>query len=275
VSDYPMKTVAFVGPSGTGKSHRAMWVAKENDIECIIDDGLLIKDNRILAGLSAKKESTRLASVRRALFIDPDHVRQVKEAIRAYSPESILVLGTSMGMIEAIVKALDLPPISEIIRIEDVAGPEEIEKAKKMRKTEGKHVIPVPTFEIKKDFSGYFIDSLKVLRRDKKNNRPIVEDKSVVRPTFSYMGKYTISNNVLYTICDYEATRVPNVVKVNRKRVINRDTGIIVNIDLTLKYGSVLKEAARKVQYNVKEAIEKYTALNVLEVNIIIKNLSV
>lgn len=270
-----MKTVAFVGPSGTGKSHRAMWVAKENDIECIIDDGLLIKDNRILAGLSAKKESTRLASVRRALFIDPDHVRQVKEAIRAYSPESILVLGTSMGMIEAIVKALDLPPISEIIRIEDVAGPEEIEKAKKMRKTEGKHVIPVPTFEIKKDFSGYFIDSLKVLRRDKKNNRPIVEDKSVVRPTFSYMGKYTISNNVLYTICDYEATRVPNVVKVNRKRVINRDTGIIVNIDLTLKYGSVLKEAARKVQYNVKEAIEKYTALNVLEVNIIIKNLSV
>ena len=33
-----MEVVAFVGSSGTGKSHRALVVAHENNIECIIDD---------------------------------------------------------------------------------------------------------------------------------------------------------------------------------------------------------------------------------------------
>ena len=37
-----IKVYAFVGPSGTGKSYRAQMVASENDINFIIDDGLLI-----------------------------------------------------------------------------------------------------------------------------------------------------------------------------------------------------------------------------------------
>ena len=45
-----IKVYAFVGPSGTGKSYRAQMVASENDINFIIDDGLLIKDNEIVAG---------------------------------------------------------------------------------------------------------------------------------------------------------------------------------------------------------------------------------
>ena len=35
-----MEVIAFVGSSGTGKSHRALVVAHENNIECIIDDGI-------------------------------------------------------------------------------------------------------------------------------------------------------------------------------------------------------------------------------------------
>ena len=34
-----MEVVAFVGSSGTGKSHRALVVAHENNIECIISGG--------------------------------------------------------------------------------------------------------------------------------------------------------------------------------------------------------------------------------------------
>ena len=37
-----IKVYAFVGPSGTGKSYRAQLVASENEINYIIDDGLLI-----------------------------------------------------------------------------------------------------------------------------------------------------------------------------------------------------------------------------------------
>ena len=46
---------AFVGPSGTGKSYRAQMVAGEKKVHFIIDDGLLINDNRVIAGKSAKK----------------------------------------------------------------------------------------------------------------------------------------------------------------------------------------------------------------------------
>ena len=45
-----MEVVAFVGPSGTGKSHHAIGVAFDNRCDAIIDDGLLIKGTKILAG---------------------------------------------------------------------------------------------------------------------------------------------------------------------------------------------------------------------------------
>ena len=55
-----MKVVAFVGPSGTGKSHRAIGIAHKNNCDAIIDDGLLIKGTKILAGTSAKNETNRI-----------------------------------------------------------------------------------------------------------------------------------------------------------------------------------------------------------------------
>lgn len=54
-----IKVYAFVGPSGTGKSYRAQMVASEKGINFIIDDGLLIKDNEVIAGESAKKSSNK------------------------------------------------------------------------------------------------------------------------------------------------------------------------------------------------------------------------
>ena len=47
---------ALVGRSGTGKSFRAKLVAQKFGIDLIIDDGLLIRDQKIIAGRSAKRE---------------------------------------------------------------------------------------------------------------------------------------------------------------------------------------------------------------------------
>jgi len=63
-----IEVIALVGPSGTGKSHHAMWVAQEYGCRAIIDDGLLISGSRIVAGKSAKREETKTAAVRRAVF---------------------------------------------------------------------------------------------------------------------------------------------------------------------------------------------------------------
>ena len=84
-----IKVYAFVGPSGTGKSYRAQMVASENDINFIIDDGLLIKDNEIVAGLSAKKAPTKIETVKHALFLSKDEQNQIVKALKKYKPEKI------------------------------------------------------------------------------------------------------------------------------------------------------------------------------------------
>ena len=53
-----MKVVGFVGASGTGKSHRSLW-ANERGLDLIIDDGLLVHGNAVIAGKSAKKRQQR------------------------------------------------------------------------------------------------------------------------------------------------------------------------------------------------------------------------
>ena len=115
-----MEVYGFVGTSGTGKSYHAGWVANSRGISCIIDDGVLIKGTRILAGISAKKENTKLAAVRRALFMESAHAEQVINARR--KPLFTLNIGHPVPMIGKIVQRLQLPPVKEIIRIEDIAS---------------------------------------------------------------------------------------------------------------------------------------------------------
>lgn len=77
-----MRVFALVGKTGTGKSYQSMSVAKDKNIDAIIDDGLLIFDNKILAGKSAKHEKNRMASVKRAIMVDDEQVYEIKTAIK-------------------------------------------------------------------------------------------------------------------------------------------------------------------------------------------------
>ena len=90
-----MRIVAFVGASGTGKSYHAIAVARKYKIDSIIDDGLLIAGSSVVAGVSAKREPTRLASVRRALFTDNTHKEDVISAIEKNNYQSVMILATS------------------------------------------------------------------------------------------------------------------------------------------------------------------------------------
>jgi len=270
-----LRTVGFVGASGTGKSHRASWVARERGIEYIIDDGLFIKVNQVIAGTSAKKEKTRVGSIKHALFTDDAYANEVMEAIRAHNPEAILILGTSDGMVRKIANRLQLPDISEIIHIEDVADEFEIKQAIATRREQGKHVIPVPTFEIKQDFSGYFLDPLKIFRRKGKVNYQLDDEKSVVRPTFSYLGSYTISDYTIYQIIEYVVTSIPGVNKISRFRAENRPEGTYMEIDLVLVYGCRIRELVKEIQRRASEEVERLTALNIKQFNVTVKSLIV
>ena len=74
-----VKTSAFVGPAGTGKSQRAQLVASLVNADFIIDDGLVIHKGSIVCGKSAKSERNQISAIRRALFEFDDHRREVVE----------------------------------------------------------------------------------------------------------------------------------------------------------------------------------------------------
>jgi uncharacterized alkaline shock family protein YloU len=268
-----LKIVGFIGTSGTGKSHRSSWVAKENKLDFIIDDGLLIRGSEIIAGKSAKKEPTKIGSVKCAIFTSDSHAIEVKTAISMHKPSGIMILGTSIGMVDSIAKRLDLPPVQERIFIEDIATPDEIKKAQEIRKTQGKHVIPVPTFAIKKDFSGYFLDPLQIFRKKGQGHYQLIGEKSVVRPTFTYMGRYTISDYAIFQIVEIALSKIKGVCKISRFRVDTHPEGIHIEMDLTIVYGFVVKPLLLEVQKKVCEEVENLTALNILAVDVTAKNM--
>lgn len=268
-----IKVYGFVGPSGTGKSYRAQFVAGENNINYIIDDGLFISDNKIIAGTSAKKANTKIETIKHALFLHKEEQDEIKAAIEKYKPNSIIILGTSDGMIEKIAQNLGLPSISKIIRIEDVATPEEIKRAHNVRVNEGKHVIPVPTFEIKKDFSGYILDPLQIFKSKGHGNEPYMDEKSIIRPTFSYIGNFTISDNVFKQIIDYLASKTPEIDKITRIRIIKNKNGPSIYMEATLIYGYNIKDALKDFKIKCRKEIEQLTAMNIQDISIVGKTL--
>jgi uncharacterized alkaline shock family protein YloU len=246
-------------------------VASERGIEYIVDDGLLIGGTRIFAGKSAKRERTKLASVKRALFKDDEHRESVRAALRELNPEKLMLIGTSIKMVEEIRKALELPEIYQIIPIESVSTEKEIEIARKSRREDGKHVIPVPTMEVKKDFSGYFIDSLKIFGRRGKAQE--IEEKTIIRPTFSYMGKYEVSKNVLIQMISICAAKVERINKILKVRIENKPTGINISIDASVKLATRIDLIMGELQRSIVEDIEYMTGINVLSVNITVRGI--
>lgn len=270
-----MRVVGFIGPSGSGKSYRAAWVAKERLLDFLIDDGLLIRGTRIVAGTSAKKEPTKIGSVKCALFSNDSHCRDVRIAIELYKPEGILILGTSDNMVNNIASRLQLPPLHEKVYIHEIATPSEIQHALTVRREQGKHVIPVPTLEIRKHFSGYFLDPLQILKRKSPGSYQFIGEKSVVRPTFSYMGKYIISDYTIYQIAEHSALLVPGVAKISRFRAENHPEGVLIEVDLVLKFGYNIRALLIDVQNKICIDIEKLTALNILSLDVVAKSLVV
>ena len=270
-----LKVYAFVGPSGTGKSYRAQMVANERGINFIIDDGLLIKENEVVAGESAKKAETKVATVKHALFYEEKEREPIIKALKKYNPESVLILGTSDGMVQKIAANLGLPEISKTIYITDVATEEEMKTARRIRVTEGKHVIPVPTFEIKKDFSGYLLDPLQIFKSKGKGKRPYVSEKSIIRPTFSYLGNFTISDSVFRQILEHLAVQTPAIHRILKTRVENFGEGAKIYMEVSVVYGFNVIDGINDFKKKSKKEIEKLTAMNVVELEVVAKNIYV
>ena len=266
-----MEVVAFVGSSGTGKSHRALVVAHENKIECIIDDGILIHDNKIVAGFSAKKESSRLKAVRRAIFQDEVQVKSVREQLDKIKPNKLMIIGTSDNMVKKITKALGLQEPDRYIRIEDVATPKEIEKAQHARLKEGKHIIPVPTMELKPHFRGYLIDPIKTMWRRRTLKK---QDQDTL--ACSYYGRLTFDDEVIIKLIRNGLKKVAGVDEtsiISFKKSDKGQNGLVVDMAVVIEHGYPVKPLMQQVQKSVRNEIEYITGMSIERMSIKVKNI--
>jgi hypothetical protein len=205
-----MNIYALYGTSGTGKSSMALELAHRMNIHAIIDDGILIYQGRKVAGTSAKYEKTKIQAVKRAIFHYADHADEVRMTLANRAPERMLILGTSQRMIERIVEA---DPV-EWIPIESIKRPQDIEAARYIRETMGKHVIPIPRVEVEQDFIQRLLSSAQRIFSSKKE---VGGESTVVHPPFSG-GRILIHPQVLRKIVQgvckqYE--EVDQILKVN------------------------------------------------------------
>ena len=147
-----------------------------------------------------------------------------------------------------------------------------METARRIRVTEGKHVIPVPTFEIKKDFSGYLLDPLQIFK-SMGNGKKYISEKSIIRPTFSYMGNFTISDNVFKQLAEYLANKLDEVKRVLKTRVTNSEEGAIIYMEIEVVYGCNVKETLRDFKQKAIREIENWTSMNVAKMDVVAKSI--
>lgn len=265
--------VAFVGQSGTGKSTRAIAVARTNNIDYLIDDGLLINGGRIVAGTSAKKAPSKMESVRQALFVDPTRSEVMRRALVENKPTTLMILGTSDSMLEKITTNLWLSRPAMLIRIEDVSTEEERRHARNTRMSEGMHTIPVPSMEIKHEFSGYFSDPLNRIRQRLDLEKGGVSldgenERTMVRPTFSSLGSYSIVDDALLDMIKIALKDVPGYAKIIGFKSESRNIGVVFALDLALYYGFDAQKTLLEAQQTIGSTIEKLTAITIVAVNV-------
>ncbi|MCF7934894.1 MAG: hypothetical protein K9L28_00910 [Synergistales bacterium] len=263
-----IQVLLFVGPAGTGKSQRAQVVARNLDVDIIIDDGLVIRKGQIVCGKSAKTEHNQVRAIRRALFQFEDHREEVYGYLAASAPCRLMIVATSAGMAQRILRQLALPRERQVIRIEEVATTEEIERAQVDRREKRQHVIPVSYVQVRRNFAGKLVGKLKVFwHRDQHQG-----EKTVVRPPFSFLGELNIDPDaigvIVKTIC-LRSHQVEDVPEVKVREIEKAMIDIEVHLVLSLQ-GSTLVERALFLKQRVHSSLSYFTGVEVHKVDIIV-----
>lgn len=267
------KTYGLVGESGTGKSYQSKFVAAKYNIHYIIDDGLLIKDERILAGCSAKKEETILAAVKAAVFSDKTRRDEVARRLMTGKRDKVLILGTSEKMVYKIALRLQLPLPRKIIKIEDFARAGEIDTALRTRRVEGKHIIPLPAVEVRKEYPAIFLTSQPVFKGKIPMSIgliPETHEKSLVRPTYDSKPKIRISDYALKLMVKNAAREFNSKIIIKDVEIIDESAGYSLIMMIDVPFGLRLEKSIDEFKCFINENIEWYTGILIEKVGVII-----
>ncbi len=273
-----IRVYALVGKSGTGKSFRAKLIAEKFKIDYIIDDGLMIYENNIVAGKSAKREKVYMSAIRTALFDDPLHRHEMIKAIQSRKIKKILLLGTSERMIVRTTERLQIPPPVRFIHIEEISTTEDIEKALRSRNEEGKHVIPVPLIQVERDYPQLLSKSIRILFKigegfgsHRKTSQKIYE-KAVVRPSFhnESRGKISISEQAIGQLIAHCADEFNEELTIKKIKIRPHKGVYNVRAEIEMPYDNELAGSLHSLHKYTVNRIEKFTGIMIGELDLVV-----
>ena len=89
------------------------------------------------------------------------------------------------------------------------------------------------------------------------------------------MGRFTISDLVFRQIVEYLAIQTPTIYKILKTRVENYGDGAKIYMEATIMYGYNVREGLKDFKEKAKKEIEKLTAMNVVKLDVVAKNIYV
>ena len=98
-------------------------------------------------------------------------------------------------------------------------------------------------------------------------------ERTVVRPTYSYMGEYFVDERVLEDIVTCVAFHMPAVAAIIRVIQDPRPETFKLSVAVRLKKGYPIWETAQMLQEQINDQVELMTAFNVTEVNVEVRGI--
>lgn len=272
-----IKIFGFIGPSGSGKSFRSSFLIDKYNIDILIDDGLIIREQKIITGRTAKQANNIMDAVGTAIFESKADRTAARNALEKVKFKRVLIIGTSERMVCKICDALLLPYPKKVINIEDISTKDEIETAIEHRSKQGSHVVPVPTFEIRQSFPDMVATSLKILIKRgygffRKNQ---IYQKSIVRPVFSGKGTIQLSENALTQLVKNCTKNIEQKITINNVRYFPANDGYSIEVYIHVPpEGINLTKILPKMHTKIISSIQQFSGIMVRKIDIIIDSIN-
>jgi len=265
-----MKVFALVGKSGTGKSTSILQYCFDQGIPAFIDDGLLIVNGKKKAGTSAKYENNYIRAIKRATFHHEDHRQEVVQAIQHLSLQKILIVGTSKKMVDQIAEKLEVGKINQYIEVTEVRTSSEINMALFVRKTQEKHVIPIPHVQIEPN------RLKKLIQKGKKvlsKQQTFIGENTIIQPNFT-KGTISIYENVIKDVIMYTFKDLPSVRKVNNIDYrFDHIPKLTIEIDLFTPQNQNMIQGLEEIQANIMSSLISIVEIELESINIQVSSL--
>jgi hypothetical protein len=174
-------------------------------------------------------------------------------------------------MVNKIASRLKLPEPEKIFKIEDLANKDEIETAIRIRNSEGKHVIPVPTIEISRTYPQFVYDSMRIFFKNKIPNpwrKTKMYEKTIVRPEFGKRGKITMSEAAVTQMVVHCLDEFDDTIKVKKVLIKNEPEGYTLNVKLRVPIKLQVSGTLSELQTYIADSLERYGGMIINQVNI-------